>query len=150
MPNSYVTSAKITGGKIQLTVRVDDFKPEDNTAEYVEISGQATQTAGAFANFYDIQQVPPKPNAPADADDPPGTVGAVHYEIDVTGAPIPHRFTVDEDVTIVMRVAKVWLTVLGKKVGLTPEMVGTDGEGMTWDKELRVAGIAGGSWTPGQ
>jgi hypothetical protein len=145
MPNSYVTSAKITGGKIRLTVRVDDFKPEDDTAEYVEISGQATQTAGAFANFYDIQQVPATPNGPADPGDPPGTR---HYEIYVTGAPIPHQFT-DKDVTVVMRVAKVWLTVLGKKVGLTQEMVGSDGEGMIWDNEPRVAEIGDGSWTPG-
>jgi hypothetical protein len=145
MPNSYVTSAKITGGKIQLTVRVDDFKPEDNTAEYVEISGQATQTGGAFANFYDIKQVPPEPNVAAD---PKVSGDTSHYEVCVTGAPIPHQFK-DEPVTVVMRVAKVWLTVLGKKAGVSYETVGTNGEGMTWDNDPRVAELTDGSQTPG-
>jgi hypothetical protein len=60
MPNAYVTSAKFTGGKIELTVVVDDYK----SGGYVEISGQATQANGAFANFYNIEEVPPTPICP--------------------------------------------------------------------------------------
>jgi hypothetical protein len=148
MPDSYVTSATITDGKIQLSVRVDDFKPDEDATAYIEISGQATQTGGAFANFYDIQQVPAKPNVLAT--DPSVTDGKDHYYVYVTGAPIPHPFWSREDVTVVMRVARVWLTVLGAK----PEAEGHQSsgravEGTTWPKALRVAGIDGGSWTPG-
>lgn len=139
MPDSYVTEAAITNGQVQITVRVDAFQPSD----YVEISGQATQTGGAFANFYDIRQVPAEPNAPADPDDPPGTAG--HYQVNVSGAPIPHQFT-EEDVTVVIRVAKVWLTVLREPTGAQPsgERIG---DNVTW-KEIRTAEMSGGSWPP--
>jgi hypothetical protein len=136
MPDSYVTWAEITtDGKLQITVRVDAFQPKD----YVEISGQATQTSGAFANFYDIQQVPAAPNAPADAGDPPGTVG--HYEINVTGAPTPHQFKDGQAVTCVTRVSKLWLTVLGRDSGVGTEVA----TGPKW-KKVRYASLNGGSW----
>ena len=134
--HSYVTSAKITGGKIVLSVRLDAFNPN----EYVEISGQATQINGAFANFYDIQQVPAEPNVPADPA-VPGDKG--HYDVYVTGAPSPHQFKGDQDVSVVARVATVWLTVLagqppGYGGGLAPD-------GATW-KEKTVSQMTGGSW----
>ena len=134
MPDSYVTSARVTNGKIQLSVRVDEFE----ASEYVELSGQATQTGGAFANIYDIQQVPATPNVPADPNVPNDTD---HYYIYVTGAPIPHQFRNDQAVTVVMRVARVWLTVLGAPRGPQPET----GD-LTWSKPLRVVQLAGGSW----
>lgn len=136
MPDSYVTSATITNGKLELSVRVDDF----TAGEYVEVSGQATQTGGAFANIYDIQQVPAEPNVPAD---PNITGDKPHFHIYVTGAPVPHQFMTEQDVTTVIRVAKVWLTVLGPPAGVQPAKAG---EGTTWDIQRRVSELAGGSW----
>jgi hypothetical protein len=96
--NSYVTDATFGGGKITLTVRVDNFSPGD----YVEISGHATQSSGAFANYYSIEEVP----------NPTNTVAV--NTVTVTAVPVPpQRFIPWEDVTVVVRVAKIWVTVLG-------------------------------------
>ncbi len=138
MPEPYVTSATITGGKIVLSVRLDKFTPN----EYVEISGQATQINGAFANFYDIQQVPAEPNVPADPSVPGDTD---HYDVDVTGAPSPHQFRGEQDVSVVARVATVWLTVLEGQPPATGPGGGLAPDGATW-KEKRVSQINGGSW----
>jgi hypothetical protein len=139
MPEPYVTSATITGGKIVLSVRLDEFKPN----EYVEISGQATQINGAFAYFYDIQQVPAEPNVLADPSVPNDTD---HYDVDVTGAPSPHQFRGDQDVSVVARVARVWLTVLGGQPSQTGSGQGDAApDGATW-KEKRVSQINGSSW----
>jgi hypothetical protein len=140
MPDSYVTSAKIVNGKIQLKVQVDQFAAQAHQfddGQYVEISGQATQTSGAFANFYDIQPVPAKPEVPANPND------TEHYCIYVTGAPIPHQFKNEDDVTIVIRAARVWLTVLGPNTNLN---LPRGSNGVTWDKDPKVVSLAGGSW----
>lgn len=124
--NSYVTDATFNGGKITLTVRVDSFTAGD----YVEISGHATQSSGAFANYYSIEEVPAdpadpaSPATPADAATPAspatpaGTAAppAVYTPktVTVTADPVPpQRFLPSEDITVVVRVAKVWVTVLG-------------------------------------
>jgi hypothetical protein len=143
MPDSYVTSAKIVNGKIQLEVQVDQFAAQAHQfddGQYVEISGQATQTSGAFANIYDIQQVPAGPNGDPEIPDEKD-----HYYVYVSGAPIPHQFREDGDVTVVLRAARVWLTVLGSRSdrgGATS--VNEDGttppapDGTTWDRDPRV------------
>ena len=138
MPEPYVTSATITGGKIVLTVRLDEFKPN----EYVEISGQATQINGAFAYFYDIQQVPAKPNVLADPNVPNDTG---HYDVAVTGAPSPHQFKGEQDVSVVARVARVWLTVMEWQQVMGYVHGQPAPNGSTW-KEKRVSQINGGSW----
>jgi len=70
--------------------------------EYVEISGHATQSGGAFANIYEIAQVP---TANGPESDP---------SIDVTvESRSTNQFRKDQDITVVVRVAKVWVTVLG-------------------------------------
>jgi hypothetical protein len=134
MPNAYVTSAKFTGGKIELTVVVDDFK----SGGYVEISGQAAQANGAFANFYSIQEVPSDTNLPPD----PGTPGDTrHYGVFVSASPVPgKKFRKNLDVTTIMRVARVWLTVLDKNQASGPAVQGT-----TWDKVKKVSEV-GGPW----
>lgn len=138
MPEPYVTSATITDGKIVLSVRLDKFTPN----EYVEISGQATQINGAFANFYDIQQVPAEPNVPADPSIPGDTE---HYDVDVTGAPSPHQFKGNQDVSVVARVATVWLTVLQGKPPAKGYGGGLAPDGATW-KAKTVSQLNGGSW----
>ena len=159
MPEPYVTSVTVKNGKIELSVMVDDFKRNVSGGQsapvaggqsapvaggqsapvaggqsgeeiYVEISGQASQTGGAFANFYDIRQVPAKP----EDDD--------HYYIYVQGKPLPHEFLDNEQVTVWLRVSRAWLSVLGQPDGFVP-LGQTAGEGMTWDKELSVTQISG-------
>jgi hypothetical protein len=134
MPNAYVTSAEFTGGKIKLTVVVDDFE----SGGYVEISGQAAQTNGAFADFYNIKKVPSKPILLPDPNVPGGTP---HYVVYVSAAPVQGKdFKKNLDVTTVMRVARVWLTVLGKN-----QAAGNAVEGTTWEKK-EVSSVGDGPW----
>jgi hypothetical protein len=135
MPNAYVTSAKFTGGKIKLTVVVDDFSQYGG---YVEISGQAAQTNGAFADFYSVEEVPPNTNLDPDPNIPGDTA---HYVVYVSAAPVSEKkkFRKNLDVTTIMRVARVWLTVLGKN-----QASGVAVEGTTW-KEKEVSSV-GGDW----
>jgi len=98
MPNSLVTKAKINGDKdIVLTVKVDAI-----SEGYVEVSGYATQnsyattsTAG-FATFSEIKEIP-NTGGPA--------------ELEVTAKPT-NAFQEGLDVTVAVRVSKVWVTVL--------------------------------------
>jgi len=100
--NSYVTQAELRQDKVVLTVRVDDFK----AGAAVELSGQATMTNGAFATFYDVQNVP----APDDQG---------HLSLTVAATPVDMaRFekgnAAGDDITVVTRVSMVWATVLGR------------------------------------
>jgi len=112
MSHPYVISAEIKGNFIEIGVDASNYKAGD----YIEISGHATQTGGAFANFYAIKEV----------DDP-------SISVPVQAQPLPpNQFRASEDVSIVVRVGKVWLTVLGrtwdKREGETA------GNGTRWDQ----------------
>jgi hypothetical protein len=96
MPNPYVTNVTLKNNQIVLKIEVDEF----TTGETLEISGHATQTGGAFAVFNDIQPVPEQ--------DPDG--GAYIW---VT-APSSQDFKKGHAVTVVLRAARVWTTVLGE------------------------------------
>jgi hypothetical protein len=117
MPNPYVTNVTFRNSQIVLTIRVDEFQP----GESLEISGHATQNGAAFASFYDTQTVP-KPN-------PDGTAN-----IYVKATP-SQQFEKGHSITVVLRAAKVWVTVLGDSPpeqggsGVQPEQAG---EGSTW------------------
>ena len=112
----YVTNVTFKDGQIVLTVRVDNYQP----GESLEISGQATQNGAAFASFYDTQSVPER--------NPDGTA-----YIYVKATP-SQEFEKGRNVTVVLRAAKVWVTVLGQ----SPPEQGTSahaesaGEGSTW------------------
>lgn len=140
MPDSYVTCATVTNGMIKLSVSVDEFQPGD----YVQITGQATQTCGAFATFYAIQQVPAErstdPSDPANKEE--------HLYIWVTATPVPHKFSSDEDITAFLSVAECWLTVLGKPTASNPgeTLSGLGGGGTTWGQPRSVAQLGGDSW----
>jgi phage tail sheath gpL-like len=97
---SYVTRAELENNNITLTVQVDDFA----AGEAVEVSGQATQSDAALATFYAIQKVP-------------GRDSSGHSYLKVTADPGDTKFEADQDVTVVARVAKVWVTVLSKDPG---------------------------------
>jgi hypothetical protein len=100
MVDSYVTKAELDNKNIILTVQVDDF----TVGEAVEISGQATQNDAALATFYAIQKVP----APD---------SSKHKSLKVTADLGDTKFEADQHVTVVARVAKVWVTVLRKDPG---------------------------------
>jgi hypothetical protein len=122
MSHPYVTSAEIKGNYIEIGVEADDYEP----GTWIEISGHATQSGGAFANFYDIQPVP----EPA-----PSRDGKDHRDVYVRAHPLPpNQFRETEDVSIVVRVGKVWLTVLGRdyEEGTPPDKLAENGT--RWDQ----------------
>jgi hypothetical protein len=131
MPDPYVTSATINGGKVTLKVLVNDF----TASEWVVISGQATQTNGAFAIFNETQQVPAQPNG-----DPNDPYDKNNYYLTVDGAPNPHQFKTGEDVSVfasVRPVSKRWFTVMSEPAtqqsGVTSQAAGeVAGNGWTW------------------
>jgi hypothetical protein len=116
MSNPYVTGVTFKNSQIVLTVRVDDYQ----TGESLEISGQATQNGGAFAAFYDTKTVPEH--------NPDGTA---YIYVEATPS---QEFEKGRNVTVVLRAAKVWVTVLGDS---PPEQGPTAhveaGEGSTWN-----------------
>lgn len=131
-PRPYVTNVTLKNNQIVLTVKVDDYPP----GEPLEISGHATQNNGAFAVFYDLQPVP-EPN-------PDGT--AYMY----VKAPQSQEFEQGHDVTVVLRAARVWTTVLGEEqpeqgsaTVVGPQVQGESaGEGVNWNtvKAVTYAG----------
>ena len=109
MPDSYVTKVTFQDAHdaspayLVLTVQVNKYlvnKP-------VEISGFATQNSGGFAIFDDIQSVQENPDQPVQ-ENPDETV-----TIEVKATPSVN-FNTGEDVTVSLRVATVWVTVLGE------------------------------------
>jgi hypothetical protein len=136
MSNSWVTNAALTkddAGKplIELTVQVDDFPDK----EIVEISGQATQEGGAFANFYELKTVPAAVN---------GADGEPHKTVKVTTHPIPpNQFAPEKEVITVLRVSMVWVTVLQ-----TQPVTNTPGSDPAWGPPTAKASLDGNvsSW----
>jgi hypothetical protein len=114
MPNgdvkSYVPKAELKDDKILLTVQVGDFQP----GEAVEISGQATQNNGALATFYDIQNAPAINNSGDTAAQPYSASSLTVEAHPVDATLFEAGFEAGEPVTVVARVAKVWVTVLSK------------------------------------
>ena len=132
MPDShgFVNSATVKNGYITFIVKSDYFE----AGEYVEISGNATQVGGAFADIHAIAQV----HATA--------VGASGKpSVDVTVEPLSEQqFDDNEDITVFIQVAYVWVTVLGPGTGVTG---GTQQPG-TWADVRKVSEIGGQPYIP--
>jgi hypothetical protein len=128
MPRPFVSNVTLKGREIILTVLLDEYlanKP-------VEISGYVTQNTGGFAIFYDTQSVHANPD---------GTV-TMYVRATPSG-----EFRKGEPVTVTLRAASVWITVLAegqdgqisspvdppKRAGGTPAQ---DGE--TWNSVQAV------------
>ncbi len=79
---------------ISLTIGVYGFE----AGTRVELSGTATQTGGAMATFYDIQDLPPA--------GPDGGSFLTVIAVPTT------EFVAGEVITVVGRAAKIWATVL--------------------------------------
>jgi hypothetical protein len=140
MTHPYVTNVTLKNNQIVLTIQVDEFSP----GEPLEISGQITQSGGAFATIYTIAEVPTTPN---------GDNG--EYYLVVVADPIPpHRFRQDQDVTVFLRVAKVSVTVLVEeqpepgqppvrgKVVSSPDQAELAEETTTWNNIRAAATVA--------
>jgi hypothetical protein len=140
--HGFVTKVTFQNDTITFSVGVYGF----DAGEPVEISGYATQANGAFANIYKIEQVPKMPD-PGPATGPPADPS-----VDVTVEPqsgVP--FIMGEEVTVIIRAAKVWVTVLGQKSspdGLTLESPPPGGP-ITWDDVREVTGLNGDTGSPG-
>jgi hypothetical protein len=124
----YVQNAAIVNNLIEITV-VFDYAETDS---YAEISGSATQSSGAFANFYDIKKVTPAPTG-ADDDHPTASVSAHPLP--------PNNFVAGEDVTFVIKVAKVWLSILGPDQKIDPNISGQDPR---WNVVKQVSVVSDG------
>ena len=143
MPNGshpYVDSVSMAGDQIKLSVEVTDFM---TTGGSIEISGQATQNGGAFADIYEIVDM----TEATEGDTPEG--GRPEWFVTVTAdtAP-PHRFRKDQDVTVFLRTAKVWVSVLGEHTtGTTLDGPGQEADkDTTWDKNKAVTQVDGKKW----
>jgi hypothetical protein len=142
MPHPYVDKATVANNKITLRVEVSDFGA---TGGLVEVTGQATQTGGALAIISATPQVPATPNG--DPDDPKDKD---RYFVDVTADAIPpHQFRKDQDVTVFVRVSRVWVTVLGEQSTSAPipsNTISIANDGTTWDQVREDARITNDSW----
>jgi hypothetical protein len=106
MSHPWVYSATIMNGTISFRVEVTDLRA---TKKAIEISGMATQDNGAFAPIYRIIDMPTAPNGDPDDDDEKD-----RYFLNVEATPTAdHPFSNEENVTVFVRVSKVWVTVLG-------------------------------------
>jgi hypothetical protein len=134
----YVDSVSMNGDQITLKVEVTDFK---TTEGGIEISGQATQVGGAFAAFSQIVDIATA-TTETDAD------GKELLFVTVTADTIPpYRFKKEQDITIFVRVAKAWVTVLGEHDAVVGSEVGTDADATTmWDRLRKAAQLNGEHW----
>jgi hypothetical protein len=102
----WVYSATKTDDKITLRVEVTDLH---TTQGAIEITGEATQVNGAFAPIACITNI-----ASAVEGDPNDPEEANRYFVEVDAVPTSdHEFNDREDVTVFVRVSKVWVTVIG-------------------------------------
>lgn len=140
MSHPYVTKVTLLDGQVVLTVEFD----ASAAGQPFEIAGHATQNGGAFANFYDVKVAQAAPD---------GTVVAY------VKAPPMEAFKKGEDITVVLRAARVWATVLKQTPpDQTPPEVVTEPVvppvqgGTTWNMVKKVEWVApAGSpdWNPG-
>ena len=88
--------------RIVLTIAVDGFE----VGTPIELSGTATQANGAIATFYDVQNLLP-----------PASPGGGSL-LTVTAVPLT-KFVAGEAITVFVRAAKIWGTVLQEDPGHT-------------------------------
>jgi hypothetical protein len=134
----YVDSVSMDDACEQITLRVEvtDLK---NTQGGIEVSGVATQVGGAVATFSKVVDI--------DTAESETEGGNTYWFVFVTADTIPpHHFTLNEDITVFVRVAKVWVTVLGHEkptTGVTGETVGATA---SWDHFKQASQLDGKSW----
>jgi hypothetical protein len=126
MPYPWVTDVTVKNNQIVLTVKIEGF----TTGERLELSGYATQDGGGFAVFNGLQVVP----APTPDNKITMYVTSVSSQNFQNGSPV----------TVVLRAARVWVSVLkesqsGQKPGRVYTGLAQPGqqhpaaEGTTWN-----------------
>jgi hypothetical protein len=135
MSEPYVIRVTFKENQVLLTVQVDDFP----SGALVEISGYATQEGGGFASFYGVQAVVKNPDDTA-----------FIYAAATPTTP----FKNGEAVTVVLRAARVWATVITEpggpgtsKTGAVPDPPARDGT--TWNVIKAVTEVSAGPWYMG-
>jgi hypothetical protein len=102
------------GDEITLSVEVTDF---ETTKGELEISGTATQNGGAFATFSKVVDFDKEAIQTDDG-----------WFVDVTAKTIPPtQFDPAQEITVFVRVARVWVTVLGQGGDINPRVTHPDG-----------------------
>src|SRR6516165_1016177 len=97
MPNSEVPRVELKpDGTINLEVNVYGF----GAGTPIEISGQATQTNGAVATFYSVQEMPANSG-----------IGATLIVESISPVP-PKKFVEGFTITVIARAAEAWITTL--------------------------------------
>jgi hypothetical protein len=111
----YVDSVSMASAKeITLSVEVTDF---ETTKGAIQISGQATQDSGALATFNEVVDFAKKARHKGDG-----------WFVDVTAKTIPPtQFDPAQEITVFVRVARVWVTVLGQGGDINPRVTHPDG-----------------------
>jgi hypothetical protein len=129
MGRPYVTKVAFRKGQIVLTLAVDDFLADDS----IEISGFATQNSGGLATFYDIQPI---------IENPDGT------RVVYTKATPAQEFHNGEDITVSLRAARVWTTVItGSEVGgISSEKSGGDTPGTPYQDGTILDNVRTVAW----
>ena len=131
MSEPWVTQVTVIGDELLLTVQVDEFVGN----EPLEVSGSVTQHGGAIATVFDVQPVVKNPD------------GTATMYVKATPA---QGFQEGYDVTVVLRAARVWVTVL-RQQGEPPTVGIPDrppaGDGTVWNG-LRAARQATGGGSP--
>ena len=128
MPDSRVTNAAIHGDHIGLVVNVAAFAE----GECVEVSGCATQAYepegdGGFATFSETQKI--------------GKTNTGEPAILKVRAKLTKGFQDGPDITVFVRVAKVWITVLSQETSSAGSSASTAKPGrMPW---ASVKGVGG-------
>ena len=135
----YVDSVSMAGNQIKLSVEVTDFM---TTGGSVEISGQATQDGGGCANIYKLVDL-----SKATEGDPG------EWFVTVTADTVPPcHFRKDQPVTVFIRTARVWVSVLG--VPTMAETLSLSGpaadKDTTWDTKGPVTQVTGQKWSTTQ
>jgi hypothetical protein len=104
---------------IQVSIDVDAFMPNES----VEISGYVAQNHGAYAIINEFQTIQSKLG------------GIAHLTVTAKPVPTAPAFQQSDDVMVFVRVAKVWVTVLGEgpaqQPGLSPAVAGA---GSVWGR----------------
>jgi hypothetical protein len=136
MPHPYVETVTITNGKVVLKLQLG----LELAGVPVEVTGYATQNGGAFANINHVQTVNKNPD------------NSVVMYVEATPS---QEFQNGENVTVVLRAARVWVTVLNPAGQNAPQghVEPADPPGdPTWNLK-RASWLSDGpsaQWEPGQ
>ena len=112
-------------GTITFSVEVTDLI---KTQGAIEITGAASQDNGAFAPISSVK------NISEAYDDAPDYPGCNFVDVDATPTG-DHPFAVNLEITVFVRVSKVWVTVLGLGTGAVRDAGAAAAAGQTWKFE---------------